>query len=446
MTEAAAREMATGIAACEARRFDEAAAHFRAALAAGGEPVRAWTNLGVALRASGRPEAAIACHSRALAFDPLSVESLGGRGGARFASGDLKGALDDLTKAIAIDPDEALYRRNLGFALMAAGRPGAALEAFDAGLRLSPGDAHLEFHRAGALLQLGRFGEAWPGYDRRFEIGGIESRHEGAPIWDGAPLKGRRLLLFAEQGHGDMIQFARFLPAALARAAGEVAMEVHPSLVRLFAMSFPGARVFAVGEPAPEHDVRLPFTSIARIADGRPETGLNADGAFLYAPDAAPGSAARHDFRLGLAWKGRPAPWDRSCPLKLLLTLAEVPGVTLVSLQRGGAAEIAEAGAEALIEDAAAGLSDFADDARVLASLDLVISIDTAVCHFVGALGRPVWTLLTSWTDWRYPVEGDRTPWYPSMRLFRQPSPGDWKTPIGETRRALAALASERAQ
>lgn len=446
MTDAAAQEMSAGIAACEARRFDEAAAHFRATLAAGGDAVRAWTNLGVALRASGRPEAAIACHSRALAFDPLSAESLGGRGGARFASGDLEGALGDLTGAIAIDPDEALYRRNLGFALMAAGRPGAALEAFDAGLRLSPGDAYLQFHRSGALLQLGRFSEAWPGYDRRFEIGSIENRHEGAPLWDGAPLEGRRLLLVAEQGHGDMIQFARFLPATLARAAGDVAIEVHPSLVRLFAGSFPAARFFAIGERAPDHDVRLPFTSIARIVDGRPEIGLDADGSFLRAPHVMRGAATHRDFRVGLAWKGRPAPWDRSCPLRLLLTLAEVPGVTLVSLQRGAAAEIAEAGAEALIEDPAMGLVDFADDARALASLDLVISIDTAVCHFVGALGRPVWTLVTSWTDWRYPVEGDRTPWYPSMRLFRQPGPGDWRTPIGEARRALKALASMRAR
>ncbi|HVS15240.1 MAG TPA: tetratricopeptide repeat protein [Thermoanaerobaculia bacterium] len=437
--------LAAGIEAYDAGRFEEAADAFRAALAAGVDPVQAWTNLGAALTASGRAAAAVACYGRALTHDPERAESLGNRGNAYHRLGDSIRAVEDLTRAAELDPTEARWRRGLGVALLRAGRLAAALGAFDEGLALAPGDPQLEFLRGCALLQLGRWAEGWPGYDRRFETGELADRGFGAPQWDGAALEGRVLLLHAEQGHGDLIQFARFLPAALERAGGRVIVEVHPNLRRLFAASFPDAEVIGVGDPVPRHDLRLPWLSLARLVAHGPETGLRADGGYLPAPAPDPARKAGRP-RVGIAWKGNPRPWDRSCPLARILGLLEAADVELVSVQRDGAAEIERVGAQALIEDATPGRRDFLDDAELVTGLDLVITVDTAVAHLAGALGRPVWTLLTHATDWRYPPEGETTPWYPTMRLFRQPRPGDWEGAIAAAGAALAEWAAEGAR
>jgi tetratricopeptide (TPR) repeat protein len=386
----------------------------------------------------------VACYSRALAHDPARAESLGNRGNALHRLGDAMRAVEDLARAAELDPTEPRWQRGLGVALLRAGRLEAALGAFDEGLALAPGDPHLEFLRGCTLLQLGRWAEGWPGYDRRFETGELADRSFDAPLWDGAALAGRVLLLHAEQGHGDLIQFARFLPTALERAAGRVIVEVHPNLRRLFAASFPAAEVIGVGDPVPHHDLRLPLLSLARLVGPGPETGLRADGSSVPAPAPRPTRPAGRP-RVGIAWKGNPLPWDRSCPLERFLGLLQAADVELVSLQRGGAAEIELAGAQALIEDATRGREDFLDDAELVAGLDLVISVDTAVAHLAGALGRPVWTLLTHATDWRYPPRGDTTPWYPTMRLFRQPRPGDWEHAIATAGAALAEWAAEGA-
>jgi hypothetical protein len=217
---------------------------------------------------------------------------------------------------------------------------------------------------------------------------------------------------------------------------------VHPNLRRLFAASFPAAEVIAVGETPPRHDLRLPQLSIARLAGPGPETGLGDGGAYLYPPTSRPHGGSRTRPRVGLVWASNPLPWDRSCPLEQMLGLLQVAAVDFVSLQRNGGIDIARTGAQALIEDATPELADFADDAALVVGLDLVISVDTATAHLAGALGRPVWTLLSHATDWRYPAAGATTPWYPTMRLFRQTRPGDWDTAITAMRAALAEWAA----
>lgn len=446
MTQDGQAALAAGIAAYDARDFPVAAEHFRTALNAGADPVKAWTNLAVVLRNMDKLEAAVGCAARALALDPENAEGWGVLGRAKLQLGLNHDAVSALRQAVAVDPKTPLYWHNLGIAAQRAGQLEDALSAFRAGLALKPGDPRFQFQCATTLLQLERFEEAWPLFESRFDFGELTHRgHEAKPRWRGDPLSGRRLLIYAEQGLGDMIQFSRFLPDVIERAQGEVAIEVQPNLVRLFAANFPDARAFGVEEDTPEFDVGLPIGSAAMLVGGVPETGLDVDGSYL---SWRHGGRKKHRARprVGLVWRGKPNPWIRSCPFHHILGLAEASNVDFVSLQRGGGEEIEEAGAQQLFEDATQGAQDFADDAETAADLDLVISIDTSTCHFAGALGLPVWTLLPGFTDWRFPPEGNRTRWYPTMRLFRQQRPGDWASTIAEVKEALEGFACNNAK
>ncbi len=441
MTHAGQTALEAGIAAYDARDFPAAADHFRTALSAGADPVKAWTNLAVVLRNMDKLEAAIGCAARALALDPENAEGWGVLGRARLQLGLSCEAIGALRRAVTIDPETPLYWHNLGVATQRAGYLEDALAAFRTGLALKTNDARFQFQCATTLLQLERFEEAWPLFESRFELGALSHRgHDAKPVWTGEPLNGRRLLIYAEQGLGDVIQFSRFLSKVMNRAQGEVAIEVQSSLVRLFAASFPDAHVFAVDGEVPEYDVRLPIGSAALLVNGVPESGLNANGSYLSWPHRGRENQ-RARPRVGLVWRGKPNPWVRTCPFQHILGLAEAANVDFVSLQRGGAEEIEEAGAQQLFEDATQGAQDFADDAETAADLDLVISIDTSTCHFAGALGLPVWTMLPAYTDWRFPPEGNRTRWYPTMRLFRQRRPGDWASTIAQVKEALEGFA-----
>lgn len=425
-----------GADAYDAGEFDLSAEKFSEALASGEDPVKAWTNLAAAQRALGRAPTAAAMAARSVALDPANAEGWGVLGAAHLSMDRFEEAAHALRAAIAHDPDEARYHGSLGIALHRAARIEAALAAYERAASLAPDTAKFHFQWATALLHLERYEEAWPLYEHRFEASGISHRaFETAPLWDGAPLAGRKLMIYAEQGLGDALQFARFLPTALKRAGeGEVTVEALPPLIRLFRQSFPDVRVMSCNEDPPPFDVRLPFTSIPGLFGLAPETGLRPDGGYLIRPRV---SAARSRPRVGLVWKGNRIPWDRSCPFPVFLGLTEIAGIDFVSLQRGGADDIAEAGAQALIEDPTGDLEDFLDDAHIAADLDLVISVDTSTCHFAGALDLPVWCLLGPYTDWRFPPAGDRTRWYPTMRLFRMAQGGRWTDVIAEAAAAL---------
>lgn len=427
-----------GLEAYDRGDFAAAERAFEASLSAGEDPVKGWTNLAAALRAQGKFGAAAGCAARAVNLDPENAEGWAVLGSARLDQGRVREAAASMRCAVALDPDEAGYQRSLGLAEQRSGNPEAALAAFEAGCALAPGDAHFRFLCATALLQLERYADAWPLYEARFGTGGLTRRgFDAKPHWDGSELGRRRLLIHAEQGLGDSLQFARFIAPAMARAAGEVVIEAHPPLVRLFREQFPEAHVFSYAEPPPACDVRVALTSLPGVIKGGPETGVRPDGGYLGQPRQVTGNTRP---RVGLVWRGNTKHWNRSCPLPVFMQILEIAGVDFVSLQRGGAEELEAAGAMSLVEDGAGG--DFQDDLHTCRALDLIISIDTSTCHFAGALGMPVWTLLTHFTDWRFPPTGATSRWYPSMRLFRMRRSDDWNGVIDEVCTSLSALVS----
>jgi hypothetical protein len=248
------------------------------------------------------------------------------------------------------------------------------------------------------------------------------------------------VFLHAEQGFGDALQFARFVPALAAQGA-IILLESLPELASLFA-TLPGVRqVVIAGTPPPPYDLWAPMLSLPHLL-GLSDDLFSVRPPYL-SPPATPALLAPRPpgarLAVGLTWAGKPVPRDRSWPLETLLPLLDNPQVVFHSLQLGPrAADLATLGVEHLVApDLTPRLHTFADTARAMADLDLIISIDSAPAHLAGALGRPVWTLLRYVSDWRWGDAGKTTAWYPSMRLFRQPDPADFTTPVAEMAAAL---------
>jgi Flp pilus assembly protein TadD/ADP-heptose:LPS heptosyltransferase len=406
----------------------------------------AGNNLGVALRRLGRTAEAREAFERVCRLFP-------GHAGARY---NLANLLGDVREPGGLEQAEALYREairlapghgpahyNLANALRDLGRLDEALDTYRQALALDPGNAAEIRNSLGmCLLLAGRYAEGWREYEARRQTGRLPDRALAQPEWDGGPSAGRTVLLYAEQGFGDTLQFVRSLPLAARSGAGLV-LEVQPGLVAL-CRSLPGVAegrvaVIGQGDPLPPIDAQLPLLSLPRVLGAeRPEQApqalpyLSADPA--RALEWSRRLAGLNGVRIGLVWGGNPRHANdarRSLPLSAFAGLPAGPGFSYVSLQLGpAAAELAASLMRGAVTDLAPHLRDFSDTAAAVAELDLVICCDTAVAHLAGALGRPVWLLLPHAPDWRWGLGRDTTPWYPTMRLFRQPAPGDWTTPL----------------
>jgi tetratricopeptide (TPR) repeat protein len=339
-------------------------------------------------------------------------------------------------RALELAPLDPKTHRDLGAWLRDTGDLAGAEARLRAGLALAPGDPSLHHSLALTLLCMGRLREGFEENEWRWQAYNIKPPHS-APPWTGEFAPQRTLLIMLEQGQGDMIHFMRYLPLAAARA--RVVLEVFPSLRRL-AEGMAGISLFAPGEPVPAHDFWCPLLSLPRLL-GVDDAPLRMDAGKPYVnPD--PDETARWGERLaplpgrkiGLAWAGaRNFAWDRrrSVPPTLFDILAGADS-NFVSLQK----DAVECPKLPLI-DWTGELRDFADTAALIANLDLVISVDTAVAHLAGAMGKRVWLLNRFDSDWRWLREGDTTPWYPSMRIFRQPCLGDWRSVMVAVRLAL---------
>jgi len=313
-----------------------------------------------------------------------------------------------------------------------------------------------------ALLELGlgNFKQGLPLYEARFRVPAlaVPARNFDVPRWDGAqPLAGKTLLIHAEQGLGDALQFCRYLPSLAARGA-TVVFEVMPALSALMRSLAGGIRVMARGEPVPPIDYHCSLVSLPLAFDTELET-IPAEVPYLSADPQrvahwAPRVAGFAGLKVGIAWQGNPGVerllWarGRSIPLAALAPLAELPGVSLVSLQKGaGTEQLLEVPFRQRVLDLGpkfdGGPDAFLDAAAVISSLDLVVSSDTSIVHLAGSLGRPVWTLLHASPDWRWLLGRADSPWYPTMRLFRQ-SGGGWGDVVGAVAAELAPLAAER--
>lgn len=400
-------------------------------------------NLGSCHEARGELDAALVAFRRAIALQPGLPEAHNNVGNVLQALGDCDGAIAAYRQALALRPAYAEAQDNLGAALQAAGRPEEAIAAHRQALALRPDHAGAQWNLAYALLLKGDFAAGWAQNEWRWRASGRQAADPGwsQPLWLGTPaLAGRTLLVHHEQGLGDTLQMLRYAPLLAAQGA-RVLLRVPATLADL-AATVPGvAAVIREGEPLPAFDLHCPCMSLPLACGTLLET-IPATVPYLAAPEAARsawqarlGPAQRR--RVGLAWSGSAGhrnDRNRSLPFARLAPLLDADA-EFHSLQKEyRAADAAAMRADGRIIDHAADLATLADTAGLIAALDLVITVDTAVAHLAGAMGRPAWLLLPFAPDYRWLLGRDDSPWYPTLRLFRQPVAGDWGSVVGRVR------------
>ena len=431
-----------GALLAEAERFDEALADFDRAIAARGPGYfEAQNNRSIALRRLYRFHEALAAAQAALAARPDWSPGLNSLGAALFALHRYEAALSTYEALIAREPEHAPFWLNRGMTLEALGRLEEAMASMARARTLAPDLADATFNAAHVHLRAGDFETGFKLYEARWR--GVPPRYaQDETLWTGEqPVAGRTLLVHAEQGFGDTIQFCRFLAGARALGA-EVVFEVHPPLKSLMQACAGWDRLIAAGESTPTYDLQVPVMSLPRALGVRLETlprapylAAPADRAMLWRERLPP---ARH-LRVGLAWSGNPGhqnDHNRSIAFEALAPLFAAP-VEFVSLQREHRMADRSAMARASLRIFEDELHDFADTAALAATCDLVIAVDTAVAHLAGAMGLPLWLLLAQPNDWRWMQDRQDTPWYPTARLFRQPAPNDWPALIEQVAEAL---------
>jgi len=416
------------------RRTEEALAAFRQVLARVPQHPQARLGSGIAHAALGALDEAVADFDRALTLAPGHPAAHFNRGIALYDLGRYAEAVAAHDSALAAAPDHAGALLNRGRALAALNRFDDAIASYGKAQALRKDDADVHFMESLALLTLGDYRRGFEKYEWRWRRSGMpEQKSRGRPLWRGDyPLARKTVLLHAEQGFGDTIQFARYVPLLAANGA-KVVLEVQPELTALMARLEGAAAVIARGTAAPPFDVHCPLGSLPLAFKTESATVpanipyLSADNARLAKWSARIGALERP--RIALAWAGNPSHLNdrnRSVPFAKLAPLLSIPA-RFVSIQRDvrGEDAIALAG-DSRVTNLGAELDNFADTAALIAQCDLVIAVDTAVAHLAGAMGRPLWMLLPFAPDWRWTLDGETSPWYPTARLFRQTSLGDW--------------------
>jgi tetratricopeptide (TPR) repeat protein len=359
-----------------------------------------------------------------------------------------------LRRAVSLDPALAQAHELLGCALAQLGDRVGAIAAFDNALRIDPEFVSAHCNRGIELLSLGDYARGWQEFEWRWKRPEYQTIRKmfSQTWWDGSDLHGRTILLFAEQGLGDAMQFIRFAPL-VARAGARVVVDCHPPLRALFRQAPGVAQVLESDAEIARYDLCSPLMSLPRLL------GTTLDTVPAEIPYLAPSAdcarrwqekmvSTAKKIRVGLVWECNPEAgyaWRRSLPLDLFAPLAKIAGVTVFSLQVGfPSGKAAELVPGLDLVDLTEGLHDFSDTAGLVSNLDLVISVDTSVAHLAGALGKPIWVLLPQDSDWRWGVEGEGSPWYPTMRLFRQRIEGDWSEVIERLEAALREFAAPR--
>ncbi len=416
-----------------------AVAHWRRAVVLDPEDIDRRYNLARALTDLGRHPEAEQAYREAIARVPDHGEALFNLANLLVRRGAADQAIPLYRRAVAACPASAAFQVNLGMALKAVGRLEEAERAYREAIRLDPGRADAHWNLAILLLSRGRWQEGFAEYQwrlKRFETPALARLRPG---WDGALAPERHLLLWAEQGVGDAIHFLRYAVVA-ARRVGGITVCCHAGLVSLARKVAGVDRAVPFGTPLPDFDLQAPLMSLPHLLQ-MTDPAASWHGPYLPLPSVPKTGGSAGCKRVGLVWSGNPQHLDdrrRSCPPQLLRPLTAISGIRLYSLQKGKAAEAAgrEAVGDRMI-DLAPRLNDFAATAAAIAGLDLVVTVDTAVAHLAGAMGKPVWLLLPQSPDWRWQLSGQATPWYPSMRIFRQPAPGDWPEVVGQVIRAL---------
>jgi tetratricopeptide (TPR) repeat protein len=469
-----------GNALKEMGQIAEAIAAYRQAMELRPDFAEAHFNLGNTYHDQGEHREAIEAFRQALAIRPRYAKAANNLGNVFKAMGQLDDARREYELALQIRPDyaaaqdnlamllhqqgrhvEALHtlqrraanssdaevHQNMGVVLTELARYPEALAQFGRAIELAPDFAAAHTHRAIIHLLLGNLGRGFAEYEWRWKQKNNQPAQYRQPRWQGASLVGRTILLHAEQGSGDVMQFARY--AALVKEyGGTTVLGCHPALARLLSTA-PGIdRVVSIGEALPAFDVQVPVGSLPDVL-GTTLPTIPSEVPYLFADPQLSGAWKREmaldgSFRVGIAWQGNPQnPRDhlRSMPLSALLPLGHVPGVRLYSLQHGfGSEQLAPLAGTAAIVDVGSRCTDYADTAAAMSNLDLVITVDSSLAHLAGALGLPTWVMISKVPDWRWMLDRADSPWYPTMRLFRQREAGDKEDVVQRVRLALIEI------
>ena len=429
----------------ELRRFDEALASFDRAIALRPNLIEALCNRGNALNELKRRDEALASYDRALALFPQYAASHYNRGTTLHEMKRYDEALASYDRALALQPNYPEAISNRGATLYELKRHDEALESYDRAIALQPDYPEAHWNAASLRLLTGDFTRGWREYEWRwkYEMLAPAKRNFVQPLWRGEAIDGKTILLHSEQGLGDAIQFCRYAPLVAARG-GRAIIEVDKRLRELMTSLAGVAQVVTMGETLPDFDLHCPLLSLPLAFDTKIET-IPSETPYLQAQPLKLAEwkkrlGAKHACRIGLAWSGNAAHKRdeiRSINLDALLPLLKTEA-TFVSVQK----DVRPADTTILrgcskIMQAADALADFSDTAALISNLDLVITVDTSIAHLAGALGRPVWILLPYLPDWRWLLDRDTSPWYPTARLFRQDHARAWDSVIPNVRDAL---------
>jgi tetratricopeptide (TPR) repeat protein len=430
------------------KRHEEALACFEDALASDAGHLLALKNRAAALKSLGRHDEALAAFATVHAARPDDIDVLNECGGLLVRLGQIEAALACYERALALAPQVAELQVNKGSALAAAGRFMDALACFKAAIAIDPqcAEAH---HRASLIrLRSGDFKSGWRDYEWRWRTRRTpQVRRVNAPLWHGEPIAGKTILLLAEQGYGDTIQFIRYVPMVAARGA-RVILDVPPPLQEM-ALGMDGvAAVLRTDAPAPRVDYQCPFmtlplafaTELATIPANVPYIQPSPERVAEWR-DRLPQTGRP---RIGLCWAGSSAhlnDHNRSIALSRFAEILSLPDLHFISVERDADAEAQAVLQRHGVVELGQDFESFSDTAAVLAELDVLISVDTAVAHLAGALGKAVVLLLPYPAEWRWLTDRADSPWYPTMRLFRQTVAGDWDTPLARLHKELGLLA-----
>jgi len=433
--------------------FQKALSACRKAISLKPDYAKAYNNMGIALLSTGQYEQAAATLEKAVSLNPGLVEAHNNLAVALYHQNLYDRAIDVCNKALKIKPDYAEAYNTLASVFRMQGQYEEAIENYRKTIALKPDYTQAHLNLGLVLLSTGQFEEGWKQYlwRRSPELETYPHRYQ-IPCWDGCPITGKRLLIHYEQGFGDTIQFVRYLP--MVKALGPtITVEVRRPLLELL-RNFDGIDQLVEASvstpPAGNFDFYVPLLTLPKIFGTSLDT-IPADVPYIRA-DASKSHCWRKKpadsfFKVGLVWAATTRTLsdslilrERSCDLQHFAPLLEIAGVKLYSLQKGPPAEQARSLlSEFCIEDLGAECEDFADTAAVIENLDLVISADTATLHLAGAMAKPVWGLLPFTADWRWLINRPDSPWYPTMTLFRQSKPGQWKDVIESVAKQLHA-------
>jgi tetratricopeptide (TPR) repeat protein len=404
---------------------------------------RIFSGLGCACRGQGDEAAAAKHFARAAELEPQNPNHFYNLGIARHRLGELEAANTAFQKTVALNPRDAACWNNLGKNFKQLNQLDAAIDAYDRALAISPGFEMARHGRAIILMTAGRLAEGFREYESRWSK--ILPRQLPQPRWHGEPIAEKTIFLHAEQGYGDALHFARFVPLVRARA-GRVILECRPALKSLFVFSGCADEVIAYGEPIPPFDVFTSVISLPGILGITRET-IPGQVPYLKAPPGDPLPPGRKgNLKVGIVWAGSSTHSDdasRSLPLELFAPILQTPGVSFYSLQLPvPERDRAWLNSRTGVVDLSPRLKDFMATAALVSQLDLIITVDTSVAHLAGALAKPVWTLVQFDPDWRWFLDRPDTPWYPTMRLFRQSQRHQWPPVVAlvaeELRRRVA--------